>query len=134
MKNKTKTTLITENKGNARIWIQGDADVENHGFTDGQVFTVSYGLNKVVLQLTGLKRNQGLRVDKEYKRKHNLPQSTMKVSKTARGSTIDIGNRQVSLIADSYDSIGQFIPYQLKHNKDSNHNSMEFLFNKTANA
>ena len=77
MRLKEKITLITENKGNARIWIQGDTDVENHGFTDGQVFTVSYGDSQIVLQLTGLKRQKGMRVDKEFKRKHNLPKNTM---------------------------------------------------------
>ena len=129
MRLKEKITLITENKGNARIWIQGDTDVENHGFTDGQVFTVSYGDSQIVLQLTGLKRQKGMRVDKEFKRKHNLPKNTMKVSKTERGSTNDIGNKFVTMVAVDNDKIGKFIPYKLKNNKDSNHNSMIFMFN-----
>ena len=71
-----------------------------------------------------------MRVDKEFKRKHNLPKNTMKVSKTERGSTIDIGNKFVTMVAVDNNKIGNFIPYKLKNNKDSNHNSMVFMFDK----
>ena len=70
-----------------------------------------------------------MRVDKEFKRKHNLPQHTMKVSKTARGSTIDIGNKFVTMVVTANNKRGKYIPYELKNNKDSNHNSMVFMFN-----
>ena len=129
MKAQQKVTLITENKGNDRLWIQGDRDVENHGFTDGQVFTIAYGDSEIELKLTGLKRQKGMRVDKEFKRKNNLPQHTMKVSKTARGSTIDIGNKFVTMVVTANNKRGKYIPYKLKNNKDSNHNSMVFMFN-----
>ena len=54
----------------------------------------------------------------------------MKVSKTARGSTIDISNKFVSMVVTANNKKGKYIPYELKHNKDSNHNSMVFMFDK----
>ena len=132
MKKITKITKITENKGNARIWIQNDVDVENHGFTNGAVFTKAYTDKTVKLKLTGLRRTKGNGVDADYKKKHGLPSDSSKVSTTDRGSTIDIGNKKVSEIADTNNVRGCYIPFELLVDRDSNLNSLVFRFNKAS--
>ena len=51
MRLKEKITLITENTGNARIWIQGDTDVENHGLLTDKYLLLVMATHKLSYSL-----------------------------------------------------------------------------------